>query len=244
MENIYLSFVITTISGISTLLGMIPIYFKQKNKDNIINISLSFAAGVMLSISINTLFKESYTIFNNYYSKLNTILIITIFIILGIMIVKVINHLLKKIDNKLYKLGIINTISLIIHNIPEGILTFSTSTTNISLGILLSLAIMLHNIPEGISIAIPIYYSTGSRIKAFIYTSIAGFSEVLGAFITYIFLYKYISFSFIGIMLSITIGIMSYIAIFELLPNSLKYKNIKLSIISFLVGYILMICIK
>ena len=32
------------------------------------------------------------------------------------------------------------------------------------------LAIALHNIPEGISIAVPIYYSTGSKFKAIIYT--------------------------------------------------------------------------
>ena len=61
---------------------------------------------------------------------------------------------------KLYKIGIISMIIIILHNIPEGIITFITSSSNINLGLKLSIAIALHNIPEGISISIPIYYST------------------------------------------------------------------------------------
>ena len=72
---------------------------------------------------------------------------------------------------------------------------------------------MCHNIPEGISISVPIYYSTKSKFKAFFYTTVSGFSEILGAFITYLFLYKYIDNNFIGVILSLTTGIMIDISI-------------------------------
>lgn len=41
--------------------------------------------------------------------------------------------------------------------------------SNASTGIAVLIAIALHNIPEGIAVAIPIYYATGSRWKAFLW---------------------------------------------------------------------------
>lgn len=244
MNNICFAFLVTTIAGLSTMLGMIPVFFKIKDKDKIINTSLSFASGVMLSVSINSLIPESMSFFREKYTILGSIILLLIFFFIGITLSSFIDNLFKKIDNKLYKLGIINTIALMIHNIPEGILTFSTTTTNISLGITLALSIMFHNIPEGISVSIPIFYSTKSKKKAFFYTFISGFSEILGAFITYIFLYKYINYFFISVILSLTIGIMIHISLFELLPNAFKYKNKKLTFISFIAGFIFMLFFK
>lgn len=244
MNNITFSFLITTIAGLSTLLGIIPIFIKYKNTNNIINISLSFASGVMLSVSIFSLLPESIELLSKKYNYLGIILLTIIFTLIGILIASTLDKIFKKIDNKLYKLGIINCLALIIHNIPEGILTFSTTTTNISLGITLALSIMFHNIPEGISISIPIYYSTKSKLKAFIYTFISGISELLGAIITYIFLFKFINITFISITLTLTFGIMSYISIFELLPNAISYNNRKVTLIAFILGFIFMYFFK
>lgn len=233
MNSITFAFLITMIAGLSTLIGIIPIYINFKNINKIICISLAFASGVMTSVSIFSLLPESYKMLNN-------IVLVVIFILIGIIISKLLDKLLKEIDNKLYKLGIINTIALMLHNIPEGILTFSTTSINISLGISLAISIIFHNIPEGISISVPIYYSTKSKRKAWFYVFISGFSETLGAIITYLFLYKFINSNFIGITLSLTTGIMIYISLIELLPNSLEYSNKKTSYISFIIGFIFM----
>ena len=116
-----------------------------------------------------------------------------------------------------------------------------TSTQNIELGISLALAIALHNIPEGISISIPIYYSTKSKFKAFIYTFISGLSEPLGAVIAYLFLAPYMNNLIMGLILAIIAGIMLYISLYELIPASLKYDNVKATIKYFLIGSIFMI---
>lgn len=68
-------------------------------------------------------------------------------------------------------------IAIILHNIPEGIATFLTTSENVELGISLAIAIALHNIPEGISISVPIYFSTNNMKKAIWYTFISGMSE-------------------------------------------------------------------
>ena len=156
MNRLYFSFLITGIAGLSTLLGIIPVFIKTKNKDNIINASLAFASGVMLSVSLFSLFPESINLLQSKYNNKGIVVVVLLFIIIGVFLASLIDKVFKKIDNKLYKLGVINAIALMIHNIPEGILTFSTTTTNLSLGITLALSIMFHNIPEGISISVPI----------------------------------------------------------------------------------------
>ena len=240
MNNIYYSFIITIIAGLSTLIGFIPVLFNIKDKDRLINKSLSFASGVMISISLFSLLPESITLL--LVNKSNFILIkVIIFIFIGIIISIIINKLFNKIPNKLYKLGLFNMVALLLHNIPEGILTFSSTTMNKSFGTMIALSIICHNIPEGISISIPIYYSTKSKLKAFLYTLIAGISEPIGGIITYLFLYKYINIFFISNTLLIIIGIMLYIPIYEMLPTALKYKNKKITLIYLILGIIFMI---
>ena len=244
MNSIIFAFIVTTVAGLSTMLGIIPIYIKFKDTDKIICMALAFASGIMFSVSINSLIPESYDLLKENLNTNKVIILMILFFLIGVLLTSFIDKIFKKIDNKLYKIGIINMLALMIHNIPEGILTFSTTTTNISLGLTLALSIMFHNIPEGLSISIPIYYSTNNRKKAVLYTAISGFSEVLGAILTYLFLFKYINNYFIGIVLSLTTGIMIYISMFELLKNSFDYKKKRISYLFFLIGFIFMIFFK
>ena len=227
-------FIITFLAGISTILGIIPIYFK-KDKNKIINLSLSFSSGVMICISLFSLIPESFHLINN-------IIFVLIFINIGFIISSYTDKFIsKRINNNLYRLGLVSIIALILHNIPEGITTFITSSNNLKLGILISLGIALHNIPEGISISIPIYYSTNSYRKAFLYTFIAGFSELIGGIISYIFLSNFINNFILSLIIGITSGIMVHLSLFELIPNSLKYKDYKNTFIGFVLGFIIMI---
>lgn len=217
-------FIITFISGISTLFGIIPTYINSKYKEYIIKFSLLFSSFAMIYVSIFSLVPEAI----NYIGiSFKNIIFLIILIGIGIIISKYVDTSLNSISsNSLYKLGLINLLVLILHNIPEGIITFLTSSNDIKLGITIAIAITLHNIPEGISIAIPIYYSTNNRKLAFIYTFISGFSELFGGIISYIFLNKFINNNnTLFIILSITSGIMLYLALFELLPNALKKED-------------------
>ena len=76
-----------------------------------------------------------------------------------------------------------------------------------SLGLSLCLAIALHNIPEGVSIAVPIYYATKSRGKAFLSTLLSAFAEPLGALFAFIVLKNYITNSMISMFLILVAGI-------------------------------------
>ncbi len=241
MNRIILPFTITFLAGISTILGVIPTFFKKKYENVIINFSLSFSVGVMATISFVSLIPEAI----NYLANKNFViyLIVVIFVVLGIITSMLIDDNIEKIipNNKLYKLGIVSIIALMLHNIPEGITTFITTSTNLKLGLTMSLAIALHNIPEGIAIAVPIYYSTKSRLKAFVYTIISGFSEFFGSILAYLLLARYVNNHFLAFILALTAGIMIHISFYELLPNARDYHNQKITLLGIILGIITML---
>lgn len=245
MENIKIAFLLSTIAGLSTLLGTLIIFIKTKKQPLFITGALSFASGVMFTLSLLDLIPEGISFFSRTKIPIVSLIFTFIFTLGGVLIASILNYFLEDkksknvTDQSLYKLGLITMLAIIIHNIPEGIATFMTTTNNIRLGLTLTIAITLHNIPEGISIALPIYYSTKSKIKAISYTLISAISEPLGALIAFLFL-KPSSTTF-GIIFSIIAGIMIYISIFELLPTSLSYKKKKITTIFFLLGTILVL---
>ncbi|MBR5662679.1 MAG: ZIP family metal transporter [Bacilli bacterium] len=145
---------------------------------------------------------------------------------------------------KLYFLGVISMISLLLHNIPEGIISCITTNYNLNLGLKITTSIIIHNIPEGILIALPIYFSTKSRKRASIYVFIAAIGEPLGAFFS-LFLLKnkindvsYIGYIFISVAL-----LMILIAVEEIFPK-IKDKNKKYITVGLSIGLIIFLINK
>ena len=224
--NKYYGIIVSSIAGISTLVGYLFIYIKA-DKNKVISKSLSFASGVTLTLSLVDLIPTSI----NYLKMDNrSLLYAVLFFFVGIILCLILNTKIKDND-VLYKTGILSMIGIMIHNIPEGIVTYVLSTVDMKLGLIFAIAIILHNIPEGISISVPIYYSKKSKKKAFLYTMLSGLSEPLGALLSMIFLYKYISNFLIAILFSLIAGLMSYISIFELMKTSYKYDKNKIYIL-------------
>lgn len=132
--------------------------------------------------------------------------------------------------NKLFRMGVFTALAIIIHNFPEGLATFLTAFEKPHLGLAIALAVALHNIPEGISVSVPIYYATGSRMKAFMWSCLSGLAEPIGAFVLWAVLaliYQNPVFTpplfLLGLTSSAVAGIMVFISLDELLPTSRAY---------------------
>lgn len=242
MPNNMYAFLLSSIAGFSTLIGFIFVFIK-KDRAGIISRALGFASGVMFTISLIDLIPSSLDLVVKEYKFIYSIFIVLIGFFIGVIFSSIIDRNVDKTSkngSKLYKLGIITMLVIMMHNIPEGIATFITTTNNIKLGVILTVAIALHNIPEGISISIPIYYSTNSKLKAFIYTLISGLSEPIGAIIAYLFLAKYVDNTILGLIYSIIAGMMINISINELYKESINYNKIN-TIFYFIIGSFIMI---
>lgn len=247
MSNTLFAFILTILAGFSTMIGAAVIFIKKSNHDKIILASLSFAAGVMTTVSIIDLIPESINLLRENLSGVSTILLCILGMVLGIVISMLVDYYLpdkpinKAQDKSLFKVGIISMIAIILHNIPEGIATFVATNSDVSLGISLAIAIAMHNIPEGISISVPIYYSTGNKKQAILYTFISAISEPFGAVITFLYLKDIMNDIVLGILFSVIAGIMIHISICELIPTAKKYKNNKYLITYYLIGTIFML---
>ena len=177
------------------------------------------ASITMIYVSITNLLPSAINTLNNYYSYSKTIIFISLSFILGNLIASLLDKKVNINDNKIYKVGIVTALGLIIHNLLEGIATFITTSHNIVLGLKLAIAIALHNIPEGLSIAIPIYYGSKNKLKALLVTSLAGIAEIIGAILSYFLLKNILNELSLALLYSLIAGIMLYIALYELLPN-------------------------
>ena len=141
---------------------------------------------------------------------------------------------------KLHRMGIFTALAITIHNFPEGLATFIAALQEPALGIAIAVAIALHNIPEGIAVSVPIYFATGSKKKAFIYSFLSGLAEPLGAIVGYLILMPFLSETLFGVVFAMVGGIMVYISFDELLPAAQKYGEHHLSIYGLVAGMAVM----
>ncbi|KNE61833.1 hypothetical protein AMAG_07108 [Allomyces macrogynus ATCC 38327] len=126
----------------------------------------------------------------------------------------------------LLRTAMVTGIALTIHNIPEGLATFISMCSSVASGLPLAVAIAVHNIPEGICVAVPILYATGSKWKAFMWGTITGVSEPVGAVLGYAILKSTDAANLstvYGVLFGLISGIMTYIAIAELIPTALSH---------------------
>jgi ZIP family zinc transporter len=152
-----------------------------------------------------------------------------------------------RVDRKLMRMGLFTALAIGIHNFPEGLATFLAVLQDPTLGLAIAVAIALHNIPEGISVSVPIFYATGNRKKAFVYSALSGLAEPVGAGIAYLVLRAFVGSNggsfppqVMGIVFGLVAGIMVYISLDELLPTSRAYGKGHDSLIGLVAGMAVM----
>ena len=236
MNNYYISLLFSFIAGLSSVLGFFAVYIKPKNIDYFLSFMLSFSLAVMLGISILDLIPEALSNLKVSTAVIGILFFILIFHASGIIFKLIDGALDKKKGDNLYKIGLLSLVALFLHNIPEGVLTFTTTYTNLYLGLKTILIIAIHNIPEGVSIAIPVYYATKEKGRALFFTIISGLSEPLAGIISFIFLKNYLNSNVICILMIFAASIMIYLSVFKLYPEVKLYNKKNASYLGFILG--------
>jgi len=146
----------------------------------------------------------------------------------------------QKDKQKLMRSGLFTALAIAVHNFPEGLATFVAALQKPSLAIPIVVAIAIHNIPEGIAVSVPIYYATGDKKKAFLYSFASGLSEPVGALVGYLILLPFMNEVVYGLLFAGVAGIMVFISLDELLPSAREYGEHHLSIYGLVVGMFVM----
>lgn len=235
--KIIISLLLSVLASFGTILGSMLVFIPGIEKKENISLILAFSGTIMILISVLDLLPSSViTIFKNFNIIKALIIVIGSFIS-GYFIINILDKKIEGESNML-KVGLLSLIALMIHNFPEGIVTFLSGVTNIRVGVKLSIAIMIHNIPEGVCIALPIYLATSSFSRAFKSTLISCLAEPLGALLAYLFLYKYMNDIMIAIILIFTAGIMITLSINSIYKESLKFNHSKYFVLGILLSLI------
>ena len=176
------------------------------------------------------------------------IMIILIFGLLGIFLLKILDffipdHHHEHHDNEIDKkehishikhIGTLTLISLILHNLLEGFAIAGMSLNDYKIGLMVCISVALHNIPLGTTI-----FSSIDIRKNKLLVTILTLSSFIGGLI--FFIIGDISTLVLAIISIITLGMLIYISLMELLPELLVNRKKKETIIGLLTGVIIIV---
>ena len=250
---------LTLFAGLSTGIGGLLSMFQKRNSSRFLCASLGFSAGVMVYLSFMEILPEALHYLEKYFLASRAAFLNVLVFFGGILVIGLIDRFVPSQDNPheipdvvslvnmpagsdahLMRTGILSALAIAIHNLPEGLATFTSYMADPQIGISIAIAIAIHNIPEGIAVAVPIYFATGNRAKSLVVALLSGLSEMLGAFLGLLLF----SFSntdlMLGFVLASTAGVMVYISFDELLPTAERYGEHHLAIYGVLGGMAVM----
>jgi ZIP family zinc transporter len=263
-SNIFFALALTTFAGLSTGIGSAIAFVAKRTNTKLLTLSLGFSAGVMVYISFVEIFPEAKHSFVTHFGEFKGNLYTIISFFGGMLLIALIDKFIPNFENpheirsiesmdnskeaarykKLYRMGILTAVAVAVHNFPEGIATFMTAINNPTVGIAIAIAIAIHNIPEGIAVSVPIFYATGSRKKAFIYSFLSGVAEPVGAFLAYLVLMPFMNAGnsevIFGTVLAGVAGIMVFISFDELLPSAEEYGEHHIAVYGLIGGMVVM----
>lgn len=241
-ENIIAALALTVFAGLATGIGSLISYFVPKPDLRYLSLSLGFAAGVMIYVGFVDLFCSSMTVLGFGYANL--------FFLCGLILIYLLDHQIPHIHidgqvdascDRLYQGGIMTTIGIAIHNLPEGMTVALVSLADLRLGIPVAVAIAIHNIPEGLACSIPLYCATSNRKKSCLFSFLAGMTEPLGAVLAVLLLYPFLNAWLLAAASAMVAGIMIFICFDELIPIANKYGSEHLTNLGLIGGFFIMI---
>ena len=269
MSATVFAFLVSLAAGLSTGIGGLVPLFTNRRSTRFLCFSLGLSAGVMVYVSFMEMLPEAIDSLSRYYTKRTAGLMALGFLLAGMALIAIIDKLVPEDENPhefgheqkggaLRKMGLLSALAIAVHNFPEGLASFMSALAiavhnfpeglasfmsaldDPVSGVSVAIAIALHNIPEGITVASPIYHSSGSRTRAFLYALGSGIAEPLGAVVGFMFLQSVFTPFTFALVYALVAGIMIYLAFDELLPTAENYGHHHLVTYAVILGMVLM----
>ncbi len=232
--------VVISASLVACLVTMIGIFvIKRYEKWGSANVVyfMSFAAGVLISVSFLHIIPTSFAMNKEA----------PVFLLAGFFALYLINRFLNtyichEYDCASYSLGLIPMLGIGVHSFLDGIIYSVAFKVSIFTGILTVIGMILHEFPEGIVTFLLLERGGFSRKRSTWYAILAAaISTPLGTLISYPLISK-INQSTLGALLSLSAGALVYVGASHLLPAVEKEEK-HFSLISLLVGILVAVII-
>lgn len=225
---------ITLLSGISFLIGYLITKLVKDDK-KLITFSVGFSFTIILGIVLFDLLPESMELLNDKW-------LIVLCVIAGVLLLKMLDFFIpdhsheSKTSDHMEHIGLISSLALMLHNLIEGTAIYTAAQTNVKLGLIMALGVSFHNIPLGIQISSMI--KNKKEKLAIIILLIV--SSIIGALVINLFNIT-LETIVLGILISLTLGMLIYISLFELLCEIKEHIKDKNMLYGIIIGLILII---
>lgn len=226
--------------GLGVTIGVFLLTLLKIRNKRLQGMMMGLAAGLMTAIICFDILPEAF--------EQGGVLVALVGVIAGLSIGLSLDNMTSIFTNKIYgkksnsiKTGIVLTMAVALHNIPEGIALGTLFAISPQTGIKVALIVMIHSIPEGIAIAIPLQTSgiNGKTLGVICATlaSLMGIGAMMG------FAASSLSPIVITLAMGFAAGVILYIVCEELIPESKEVWNGRLTTVAVVIGVILGILI-
>ena len=198
MNSVVFAFLLTLFAGLATGVGSLLALLTKRTNTKFLAVSLGFSAGVMIYVSMIEIFVKAKDSLVLVLGEKGGSWLTAGGFFAGMFLIAIIDrfiperenpHEIKKVEcfidengnevcplppkspkDRLLRTGLFTALAIGIHNFPEGLATFISGMQDPTLAIPIAIAIAIHNIPEGVAVSVPVFFSTGSKKKAFVYS--------------------------------------------------------------------------
>mgnify|MGYP005890639633 CR=1 FL=1 len=239
---------------LGTTAGAACVFFLKKQiGGNIQRIFTGFAAGVMVAASVWSLLIPAMDMCEEMgkLAFLPAVIGFLIGIVFLLFIDSMVPHLHVGSDAPEGHKSSLNRTAMLmlavtIHNFPEGAacgaifagVLNGDGTVTMAGALTLAIGIAIQNFPEGAVISLPLRSEGQSRLKAFVYGTLSGIVEPIGAVITIAF--AGILTPILPYILSFAAGAMLYVVVEELIPEASEGNHSNIGTLGFGVGFVVM----
>jgi len=266
-----IGFLMILIISLVSLVGIFMISLKETTLDKLLFILVAFATGTILATALFDLIPESLHHLEELNAGGAGIVESLLFaiVILGFVIFFIMERfiywfhghahekddqlvcydtLTEGLDNivdkgkKIKNFALLNLIGDGLHNFLDGIIMMVAFLSGIGNGIIVTLAVLFHELPQEIGDFGILLYGGFTKKRALLFNFASALVALLGGFLAFFLSAQVDLFNFF--FLAFSGGGFLYLASTELMPELLKEKNLKRSIIQtlvFLCGVILII---
>ena len=241
---------------LGTTLGAACVLLMRNNFSvRVERILTGFAAGVMVAASVWSLLIPAIEQSEETMGRLGFIPAAVGFL-LGIGFLLLLDVLIPHLHRDAEKAEGLNTgllsdktlmlLAVTLHNIPEGMAVgvvyagfiYGSSDITAAAATALALGIAIQNFPEGAIISMPLHAGGMSRSRAFLFGTLSGAVEPIGALLTIAAAGLIIP--AMPYLLSFAAGAMIYVVVEELIPEMSSGEHSNIGTISFSAGFVIM----
>jgi zinc and cadmium transporter len=237
MSTFVMVLLASTLACLVTTIGIYIISKYEKWGHQNIVYFMSFAAGVLISVSFIHIIPKSFAMNDTA----------PIYLLGGFMGLYVFNRFLKLMvcqDHECANLsaGIIPIIGIGFHSFIDGIIYSVTFNVNIFTGALAAIGMVFHEFPEGVVTFLLLERAGFTRKRSALYAFLAAaLSTPLGSLVSFPFISK-IDRSVLGLLLAVSAGALVYVGASHLLP-AVEKENKRYTLISLGVGILIAVVI-